>query len=164
MARINTNIGAITTQRHLNKAYASLNETIQRLASGLRINRGADDPAGLIVSERLRTEIESVNQAILNTQRASNIVATTEGALDEVARLLTDIQSLIVEAANEGAAIAHQTHGAIGFTAEHILHRYTNRLWAWRDEFGNEAQWAVRLGEHVAAHGADGLWPMLAVR
>jgi len=103
MARINTNIGAITTQRHLNKAYASLNETIQRLASGLRINRGADDPSGLIVSERLRTEVESVNQAILNTQRASNIVATTEGALDEVARLLTDVQSLIVEAANEGA-------------------------------------------------------------
>lgn len=68
------------------------------------------------------------------------------------------------EAAYEGAAIAHQTHGAIGFTAEHILHRYTNRLWAWRDEFGNEAQWAVRLGEHVAAQGADGLWPMLAVR
>jgi len=103
MARINTNVGAITTQRHLNKAYASLSETIQRLASGLRINRGADDPAGLIVSERLRTEVEAVNQAILNTQRASNIIATTEGALNEVARLLTDIQDLIVGAANEGA-------------------------------------------------------------
>lgn len=68
MARINTNVGAITTQRHLNKAYASLGNTIQRLASGLRINRGADDPAGLIVSERLATEVKAVNQAIVNTQ------------------------------------------------------------------------------------------------
>ena len=68
------------------------------------------------------------------------------------------------EAANEGAAIAHQVHGAIGFTDEHILHRFTNRLWAWRDEYGSEAVWAVRLGEHVAKQGADALWPMVAAR
>ncbi|MFQ5807394.1 MAG: flagellin [Phycisphaerae bacterium] len=103
MARINTNIGAVVAQRHLARSHRSLNATIQRLASGLRITRGADDPAGLIASERLRSEISAVNQAIANTQRASNIIATTEGALDEVARLLTDIQDLIVEAANEGA-------------------------------------------------------------
>jgi flagellin len=103
MARINTNIGAVVAQRHLARSHSSLNTTIQRLASGLRITRGADDPAGLICSERLRSEISAVNQAISNTKRASNIIATTEGALDEVARLLTDIQDLIVEAANEGA-------------------------------------------------------------
>ncbi|MGI9381608.1 MAG: acyl-CoA dehydrogenase family protein [Methyloligellaceae bacterium] len=68
------------------------------------------------------------------------------------------------EAAGEGAAIAHQVHGAIGFTQEHILHRYTRRLWGWRDEFGSESVWAVRLGRHVAANGADALWPMLAAR
>ncbi|RMF80438.1 MAG: flagellin, partial [Planctomycetota bacterium] len=87
----------------MNKSYQNLNSTIQRLSSGLRITRGADDPAGLIVSERLRSEISAVNQAIVNTQRASNIIATTEGALDEVSRLLNDIQDLIVEAANRGA-------------------------------------------------------------
>jgi len=103
MARINTNIGAVVAQRHLAQSHKSLNTTIQRLASGLRITRGADDPAGLICSERLRSEISAVNQAIANTKRASNIIATTEGALDEVARLLNDIQDLIVEAANEGA-------------------------------------------------------------
>ena len=65
------------------------------------------------------------------------------------------------EAAGEGAAIAHQAHGAIGFTLEHILHRYTRRLWSWRDDFGSEADWAVRLGEMVAAQGADELWPMV---
>jgi alkylation response protein AidB-like acyl-CoA dehydrogenase len=68
------------------------------------------------------------------------------------------------EAAGEGAAIAHQVLGAIGFTREHILHRYTRRLWAWRDEFGNETFWAVKLGNLVAAQGADALWPMLAAR
>ena len=103
MARINTNIGAITAQRYLAQSTQEMNSTIQRLASGLRITRGADDPAGLICSERLRSEVSAVGQAIANTRRASNIIATTEGALDEVARLLTDIQDLIVEAANEGA-------------------------------------------------------------
>ena len=50
------------------------------------------------------------------------------------------------EAAQEGAAIAHQVHGAIGFTSEHILHRYTLRMLAWRDDFGNESYWAAALG------------------
>jgi acyl-CoA dehydrogenase len=68
------------------------------------------------------------------------------------------------EAATEGAAIAHQVLGAIGFTKEHTLHRFTRRLWAWRDDFGNESFWAVKLGHLVAAKGADELWPMLAER
>ncbi|MBW7904248.1 MAG: flagellin [Phycisphaerae bacterium] len=103
MARINTNVPAIVAQRHLSNASRDLNSTIARLSSGVRITRGADDPAGLIASERLRSEISAVNQAIQNTQRASNIIATTEGALDEVANLLNDIQELIIEAANTGA-------------------------------------------------------------
>lgn len=102
MARINSNSSALVAYRHLNTSYNMLNTTIQRLSSGLRINRGADDPAGLIASERLRSEIGAVNQAISNTQRAGTIIATTEGALDEVANLLNDIQNLVVESANTG--------------------------------------------------------------
>jgi acyl-CoA dehydrogenase len=68
------------------------------------------------------------------------------------------------EAAATGAAIAHQVHGAIGFSQEHVLHRYTQRLWAWRDDFGGESYWALRLGRMVAENGADALWPMLAAR
>ncbi|HEY0484344.1 MAG TPA: acyl-CoA dehydrogenase family protein, partial [Kofleriaceae bacterium] len=68
------------------------------------------------------------------------------------------------EAAAAGAAIAHQVHGAIGFSIEHPLHLFTRRLWAWRDDFGSESAWAVRLGAHVARRGADALWPMLAAR
>lgn len=102
MARINTNVGALIAQRHLNASYSSLSSTLERLSTGLRINHGKDDPAGLIVSERLSSEVDGVQQAIANTQRASLIISTTEGALDEVANLLRSMQGLIVEAANEG--------------------------------------------------------------
>jgi acyl-CoA dehydrogenase len=68
------------------------------------------------------------------------------------------------EAATEGSAIAHQIHGAIGFTQEHILHRFTLRLLAWRDDFGNESHWAAALGNRVAARGAEEFWPLLASR
>lgn len=65
------------------------------------------------------------------------------------------------EAAREGALIAHQVHGAIGVTEEHALHYYTTRLWAWREEYGNEAHWALALGRGVLERGADALWPTL---
>jgi acyl-CoA dehydrogenase len=65
------------------------------------------------------------------------------------------------EAAGTGAAIAHQVHGAMGFTYEHSLHHATRRLWSWREEFGNEAVWAARLGRMVARRGADELWPFI---
>ncbi|UZE50048.1 acyl-CoA dehydrogenase family protein [Rhodopseudomonas sp. P2A-2r] len=68
------------------------------------------------------------------------------------------------EAAEKGAAIAHQVHGAIGFTQEHILHCYTLRALAWRDDFGSESYWAVELGKMIAARGADELWPLVASR
>src|SRR5215216_7519151 len=103
MARINTNVASLTAQRGLAKSQKTMADTLQRLSSGLRINRGADDPAGLIASETLRSEISGVNQAIDNSSRASNVIATAEGALGEVASLLLNIKDLIVEAANSGA-------------------------------------------------------------
>ena len=63
------------------------------------------------------------------------------------------------EAAGEVARIAHQVHGAIGFTREHDLRRWTTRLWAWRDEDGNEAYWQTELGARVLAAAPDTLWP-----
>jgi acyl-CoA dehydrogenase len=63
------------------------------------------------------------------------------------------------EAAGKVAAIAHQIHGAIGFTREHALHRYTRRLWAWRDRGGSETFWYELIGQAALAAGRDGLWP-----
>ncbi len=103
MTRINTNVSALTAQNYLNKSNNGLNTTLERLSSGLRINRGADDPAGLIVSEKLRSEMASLEEAIGNSERASNVIATAEGALAEVAALLITVKGLTVEAANTGA-------------------------------------------------------------
>lgn len=83
-----------------------------------------------------------------------------EGAFLEVA----SAKIRVGEAAAAGAALAHQVHGAIGFSTEHPLHLFTQRLWAWRDDFGSESAWAVELGAHVAGRGADALWPILAAR
>jgi acyl-CoA dehydrogenase len=65
------------------------------------------------------------------------------------------------DAAHPVAAIAHQVHAAIGFTREHVLHRFTRRLWAWRDEWGSEVEWHEWVGRRAAASGADGLWPLI---
>jgi len=65
------------------------------------------------------------------------------------------------EAASEAATIAHQVHGAMGFTYEHPLHQLTRRLWAWRDEFGTDGDWAIKLGALALREGGDGLWPLI---
>ena len=103
MARIYTNVSSLTAQRGLAQSQKDMSTTLQRLSSGLRINTGADDPAGLIASETLRSEMSGITQAVDNSQRATNVIATAEGALNEVSSLLLNIKSLVVQAANSGA-------------------------------------------------------------
>ncbi|RYF34979.1 MAG: acyl-CoA dehydrogenase [Comamonadaceae bacterium] len=86
------------------------------------------------------------------------VEASTEQA-DEFAVAVA--KSRVGEAAGKCAEIAHQVHGAMGYTHEHNLHYSTRRLWAWRDEFGGESHWQVRLGRMVSAKGPDALWPTL---
>ena len=68
------------------------------------------------------------------------------------------------EASGLGAGIAHQCHGAIGFTYEHLLHFVTRRLWSWRAEFGAESEWAAEIGRDIASRGGEGLWPYVTAR
>jgi flagellin len=103
MARINTNVPSLVARANLQRASSELEMRLSRLSTGLRISRGADDPAGLIVSERLRSDLRGTDQGIKNADRASSVIATTEGALSEVSDLLNSIRALIVEAANTGA-------------------------------------------------------------
>lgn len=103
MSRINTNINSLQATRSLSKNQADLSTRLQRLSTGLRINTGKDDPAGLIASETLRSEINGIGKAVDNTNRASNVINTAEGALNEVSSLLNQVQSLVLEAANTGA-------------------------------------------------------------
>lgn len=102
--------------------------------------------------------------AVAAASSAADTIQNTENFNDAVFFEAAAAKVRAGEAAGEGAAIAHQVHGAIGFTEEHILHRFTQRLWAWRDDFGNESEWAVQLGEFVAKGGADELWPLLSSR
>ena len=102
MSRINNNIPALIGSRILNTNSASLNKSLERLSTGLRINRGSDDPAGLIASENLRKQIRGTDTAIKNGERAATIVSTAEGALQEVSSMLLDVQSLLGEVANAG--------------------------------------------------------------
>lgn len=96
-------------------------------------------------------------------QRASDSAVAALGS----ERFLVDLaaaKARVGEAAGIVAEIAHQVHGAMGFTHEHQLHHFTRRLWAWRDEYGNEAEWQQLLGSAVAKAGADQAWGLIATR
>jgi flagellin len=107
--RINTNVTALNALRNLDQTSSSVSTSIERLSSGLRINNAADDPAGLIISEGLRSQIDGLNQAISNSQDANNLIKTAEGGLTEVNSLLRSIRTLAVHAANTGVNDANAT-------------------------------------------------------
>jgi len=100
--RINTNISAMNALRNVGQANASFNQSITRLSSGLRINSAADDPAGLIISESFRAQLNGLDAALRNSQDAVNYAKTAEGALDEINLLLRDARGLAVASANTG--------------------------------------------------------------
>ncbi len=108
MTRINTNLSSLTAQHSLKRSNSSLETSLTRLSTGLRINTGKDDPAGLIASEQLRSEIVSIGQSIKNSERAGNIIATADAALGEVSSLLNDVRSLVQSSANKGAVSASE--------------------------------------------------------
>jgi len=103
MSRINTNISSLVAQRAFQTNQQNLNTSLQRLSTGLRINTGADDPAGLIASEALRSEQTGITTAIDNANRATNVVGTAEGGLNEVSSLLNQLGGLVNQSANTGA-------------------------------------------------------------
>jgi flagellin len=92
----------LTAQTRLQRTNNDLQTSLTRLSTGLRINSGKDDPAGLIASESLRSDITSINKALSNTQRAGQIISTADSALGQVSSLLNDIRGLVTEAANSG--------------------------------------------------------------
>ena len=101
MSRINTNVSSLIAQRILGQQNLSLNKSLERLSTGLAINRGADNPAGLIASERLRSEKTALSAAIGNAERADQVLNIAEGGLQEINLLLLDLQNLVGQSANE---------------------------------------------------------------
>jgi flagellin len=101
MSTINTNVNSMIAQRVLGQQNQQLNSTLQKLSTGLRINRGKDDPAGLIASENLRSQNTAINAAIGNVERADSMMNVAEGGLKEVNSQLLELQSLVSKSANE---------------------------------------------------------------
>lgn len=107
--RINNNSAALTAHRNLSTSDSALNTSIERLSSGFKINSAADNPAGLVISEKLRAQVSGLGQAISNAGDAVNMVKTAEGALNQVNTLLRSMRDLAVHAANSGANDAAAT-------------------------------------------------------
>lgn len=108
MSRIVNNVQSLIAQRVLTGQNSKLNMTLHRLSTGLRINTGRDDPAGLIASENLRNELRALSSAQYNISRATNVVSVAESGLSEIASLLNDLEGLIDQSSNESAISADE--------------------------------------------------------
>lgn len=100
--RVNHNIAALDAHRNLTLTTRNLAKSMEKLSSGFRINRAADDPAGLVISEQFRAQIAGLNRAISNSEGSINMIQTAEGALNEMNNLLVSMRELAIHAANEG--------------------------------------------------------------
>ncbi|MBU2531205.1 MAG: acyl-CoA/acyl-ACP dehydrogenase [Alphaproteobacteria bacterium] len=145
--------GALETMLHISTEYAG-----ERVAFGRTISK----------FQAVQHNLAQLGAEVAAALTASGSAADTyENEADDAAALFLEVASAkirIGEAVEKGGAIAHQVHGAIGYTAEHVLQRFTRRAWGWRDDFGSESVWARDLGERVIANGADALWPTLTSR
>src|SRR5437879_11110147 len=99
---INNNVSSLTAQNNLTHTSSMLSTSLERLSSGLKINRGADGPAALVISEQQRAQIAGLNTAIDNTNKAVALVQTGEGALNEINSLLVKVRGLALDSANAG--------------------------------------------------------------
>jgi flagellin len=108
--RINTNVASINTQRHLFNSTIKFNKSMEKLSSGLRINRAADDAAGLAISEGLKSDIRALEQAARNASDGISLVQTAEGALDEVSNILLRMRELTEQALNGTVTNTERTY------------------------------------------------------
>ncbi|MBK7045962.1 MAG: flagellin FliC [bacterium] len=98
--RINTNVPSINTRRHLSNSTNAFNKSMEKLSSGLRINRAGDDAAGLAISENLKSDIRALNQAARNAADGISLIQTAEGSLDEVSNILLRMKELAEQSLN----------------------------------------------------------------
>ena len=110
MLSINTNVGALQAARSSYSVNKSMEQSMERLASGKRVNGAADDAAGLAIATRLTAEINGINQGIRNASDAQGMLAVAEGALEQVHALLLRMRELAVQSANETNSSADRHH------------------------------------------------------
>ncbi len=120
MSRINTNVSSLIAQRVVGMQNQSLTTSLERLSTGLRINRGKDDPAGLIASENLRKDMTAIGAAVSNAERAEQMVNVAEGGLQEISTLLTELQGHITTVANS-AGLSQEEKEAAQLQVDSVL-------------------------------------------
>ena len=102
--RINNNIESMNAHRNLLMNDRALSKSLERLASGQKINRASDDPAALVISEHMRAQISGMEQAIRNNEVAISLVQTAEGSMNEISNILVNLRQRAISAANVGAS------------------------------------------------------------
>jgi acyl-CoA dehydrogenase len=131
--------------------------------AGERVQFGR--PIGRFQAVQQQLALAAAEVAAASAAASAAAGAAADGICSEPARFaIAAAKSRTSEAAGVVARVAHQVHGAIGFTREHRLRLLTTRLWAWRDEDGSEAEWNAQIGASVLAAGPDALWPLVTGR
>ena len=148
LARVAQTVGALERILDLTLSYANEREQFGRpIAKFQAIQHNLAILAGEVAAA---VRAGDAGIAALSTPRQRLEIASSKARVNEAAGVVVEI--------------AHQVHGAMGFTHEHQLHHFTRRAWAWREEFGNEIYWRQELGQHIAGLGPDGVWPFIATR
>jgi flagellin len=152
--RINQNIAAYNSFRNLSATNTQLGKSLEKLSSGFRINRAADDAAGLAKSESLRAEIRGSRQAIRNAQDGVSFVQTAEGALNEVHSILQRMRELAVDAANTATTTGTAQQAEVTQLLAELVAIGDNSVFAGKSVFSDYGAGATTLTFHVGS-GAD---------
>ena len=120
---VNNNIPALLTYNAVTKTNNSLQKSIQKLSTGLRINSAADDAAGLAISEKMRAQIRGLDRAVANSQDGISMIQTAEGALNETHSILQRMRELSVQAAND--TLTQQDRGYIQLEIDQLREEIT---------------------------------------
>jgi len=155
--RINQNIAAFNAYRNLSSTNVQLGKSLEKLSSGFRINRAADDAAGLAKSESLRAEIRGSRQAIRNAQDGVSFVQTAEGALNEVHAILQRVRELAVDAANTATTDGVAQQAEIDELLAEIDEIGNNSTFAGQTVFSDYSASGAGLNFHVGANSGDQL-------
>jgi flagellin len=155
--RINQNIAAFNAFRNLSATNSQLGKSLEKLSSGFRINRAADDAAGLAKSESLRAEIRGSRQAVRNAQDGVSFVQTAEGALNEVHSILQRMRELAVDAANTATTDGTAQQAEIAELRAEIAAIGTNTTFSGNGVFADYSVLGSELTFHVGANAGNTL-------
>lgn len=170
MLTVNTNISSLNAQRNLNASQTSLNQAMQRLSSGLRINSASDDAAGLAISQGMKSQVVSLNQAVSNTNDGVSYAQTAEGALNEVSNILVRMRTLTTQAASgtvnstqrsyinsEFGQLAAEITRIASATAFNGFHMLNGAMTSMNIQVGTGSQVYDRVAIHTAKMDANTL-------